>query len=434
MPKPPTSAFCARSMTLGAVLMLSCILVGKLFIAPLFSDLSEPSEQQTLRLVQDSLTQHSIFDPSRKELLLAGAAAMVNALNDPYADYVSPEDVREFKEESTGMQIGIGILLNSDAEVVFPLPNSDAALKGISPGDSLLEIDGKNVSLAASSDITSSLRGRHGTTVKLKLQRHNGDIYSVEVMRQRVPTLTVTDERIIDKEHGIAHLTITSFASSTPDEITAALQRLDTAGMQALILDLRFNLGGQLNDAIAVVSHFLRGDLVCRLRPHSGEELLKYADLQLSSHPDLPLVVLVNELSASGSEVVVAALRDHQRATSMGMRTYGKGVFQKVLSFRNPNFAIKFTAGYYLTPDGEMIEGNIGESNFSGGLLPDIVLERQNEAQCSAIRAWSHRPRVPEKYQAIVNDLFPDFQRLAPPADNWVDSAAEFLIANSQKL
>ena len=430
MSKATPTVFCARSMTLGAVLMLSCILVGKAIVAPLFHELSTPSEQLTLELVQDSLVQHSIFSPSSSDLLLAGAAGMVDSLDDPYADFIPPADIRDFKEESTGLFGGIGVMLDKDWRIIFPLPNSDTAKQGITTGDTILEIDGKNVSTMDSANITTKLSGRPGTTVGLKLRKLNGEIVERQVKRQPVPSITVSDESIIDAEHGIAHVSIKSFASSTPEELSSALQRLTALGMQALILDLRFNLGGQLQDAIDVASYFLSGEIVCRLRPHVGDEYLKYADAQLSAYPDLPVIVLVNELSASGSEVVAAALRDHQRAKLMGTRTYGKGVFQKVLSFRDPDFAIKFTAGYYSTPSGEIIESKIKDDGKPHGLLPDFELEKQTDATCNAIKLWASRIRVPEKYAAEVAELFPEYLQHPRPEDAWIDTAAQQLIAD----
>ncbi|MDE0585748.1 MAG: S41 family peptidase [Planctomycetota bacterium] len=430
MPKATPTVFCMRSMTLGAVLMLSCILVGKTIVAPLFNDLSTPSEQQTLELVQDSLEQHSIFSPSGSDLLLAGAAAMVDSLNDPYADFIPPKDIRNFKEESTGLFGGIGVMLDKDWRIIFPLPNSDTAKQGITTGDAILEIDGKNVSTMDSANITTKLSGRPGTAIGLKLRKLNGKIIERQIKRQPVPSITVSDECIINAEHGIAHVSIKSFASTTPEELGNALQRLNSLGMQALILDLRFNLGGQLQDAIDVASYFLSGEIVCRLRPHTGDEYLKYADLQLSAYPDLPLIVLVNELSASGSEVVAAALRDHQRAKLMGTRTYGKGVFQKVISFRDPKFAIKFSAGYYLTPNSEIIESNISDDGKPHGLSPDFELEKQTDEECNAIRLWANRIRVPEKYFAQVAELFPEYLQHPRPKDTWIDTAAQQLISD----
>ena len=430
MAKATPTVFCARSITLGAVLMLSCILIGKTFVAPLFHDLGTPSEQLTLELVHDSLEQHSIFSPSGSELLLAGAAAMVDSLNDPYADFIPPKDIRDFKEESTGLFGGIGVMLDRDWRIVFPLPNSDTAKQGITTGDTILEIDGKDVSTIDFTERAAELSGRPGSTVSLKLRKLNGEIVERQVKRQPVPSITVSDESIIDAEHGIAHVSIKSFASSTPDELASALQRLGVLGMQALILDLRFNLGGQLQDAIDVASYFLSGEVVCRLRPHVGEEYVKYADLKLSAYPDLPVIVLVNELSASGSEVVAAALRDHQRAKLMGTRTYGKGVFQKVISFRDPNFAIKFTAGYYLTPSGEIIESNISDDGQPHGLLPDFELEKQSDETCNAIKLWVDRIRVPEKYSAQVAELFPEYLQHPRPKDAWIDTAAQQLISD----
>lgn len=416
MAKPPPSVFCARSMTLGAVLMLSCIYLGKYIIAPLFDDLGTPAAEQTLANVQNAIATHSIYQPDSKELLLAGSKAMVESLNDPYADFISPQQVRSFKEESTGMRIGLGLLLNSESLIVFPKPNSDAAKQGILPGDKFLEIDGEDVSSATPAEILTLLDGSSNTSVDLTMQHGDGITYRCVVKRERIPALTITDERIVDAEHGIAHLTIKSFASSTPAELDSALTRLDALGMRALILDLRFNLGGQLNDAVAVVSHFLKGDIVCHLRPQVGEEYDKYADLQLSSHPDLPLLLLVNEQSASGSEVVAAALRDHDRAVLMGTQTYGKGVFQKVLSFRDPDFVIKFSAGQYLSPNGDLIADNVG-------LTPDFALDKQDEIVCSSIKSWRNRIRVPQKYTKQVENLFPDYTDVAPPADAWIDAA-----------
>jgi hypothetical protein len=114
----------------------------------------------------------------------------------------------------------------------------------------------------------------------------------------------------------------------------------------------------------------------------------------------------------------------------MGTRTYGKGVFQKVLSFRDPNFAIKFTAGYYLTPSGEIIESNISDDGQPHGLLPDFELEKQSDEACNAINLWVDRIRVPEKYSAQVAELFPEYLQHPRPKDTWIDTAAQQLISD----
>ncbi|MDP6963116.1 MAG: S41 family peptidase [Planctomycetota bacterium] len=426
MPKQSSSLFCIRSIIFGATLTLSCMAVGKYFLAPLFIDYTQSRLGNTTAHIQDSLSTHSLQQPSPGELTLAAAEAMIAVLNDPYAEFINDEALTEFKEGSTGMHIGIGVVLTSGSQIIFPKPNSDAVSQGLSPGDTILSINQHATAGLSQEQLQKLLRGKPGTKVNLSILRLDGSKYSCSVKRERVPSLTVTDERIIEPSQGIAHLSVKSFARSTPAELKAALGRLEAKGMTKLILDLRSNLGGQLNDAIQVASYFLEGQVVCHLHPQHGETVPKLADLQLSLYPDLPLLILVDQYSASGAEVVAAAMRDHQRAELMGLNTYGKGVFQKVLSFRDPDFAVKFSAGHYLSPDGHSIEQE-------GGLIPDIVLQPLSADALSAIKQWNSRVRIPHKYQAIVNELFPDYAELPPPEDEWLDAAVNYFSNHGTK-
>jgi carboxyl-terminal processing protease len=288
---------------------------------------------------------------------------------------------------------------------------------------------GKDASALRSEALTERLRGPRGSTVRLEFEHRDGARVSAELKRRPMPSGTVGDARWLDRAAGLGHIHIRSFAESTARELDAACAALLAEGaLLGLVLDLRWNTGGQLESAVEIASRFLAGGSVCTLREFGGATRELTAEPTLKRWPDLPLVLLVNSGSASGSEVLAGALRDHGAAVLVGERTYGKGIFQEVYRFRDGQFVLKFTAGEYLTPAGRALEGHLRPGLGPGGLEPDLPVAA-DPAQTAAIRRWQQVNWPPSALRAEVDEVFPGHFPFEPPADRVLDAALRLLQA-----
>lgn len=430
MPQRTLPALHPAGVALGVVLCAAGVLLVERFVGPLLLRSTESPEEQTLTAVHRLLAREYVEprDPEWESWLLRRAVqGMVEGLDDPYTYFIDgPQGLEELAEESTGRLEGIGVILDSaSATVRWPQPGGPAEQAGIRPGDLILAVDGKAAAEFTPEDLRQAIKGAPGTRVLLEIQRPAAEPVPaerlpVEVVRGSVPTGTVNKVEMLDRPLGIGSLHISSFASSTPAELDAALSTLQEQGLRALVLDLRYNAGGLLPAAVQVAARFLHGGLVCTLYSRSHPTDARNADPSQSKAADLPLVVLMNGHSASGSEVLAGALRDHGAAVLAGERSYGKGVFQQVYPFRDEGFAFKFTAGYYVTPGGRVLEGHI-DPDRSGGLEPDLPVPASEEQSASLYR-WLRSEEPPPQYRAEVLRLFPDAAP-ARPADPVLDAA-----------
>ncbi len=416
-----------KSVLFGAFWAVAGILVTEAWIGPLLTDRAQPSSQQRLSRVHAVVAAEYVEPRDPAELARAGVRGIVDSLEDPYASFVGPEGMRSFREESDGTLVGIGAMLGLNSDVLYPLPGGPAEAAGLRPGDRFLELDGEDLSEQPVDYLLDALRGPEGSVVQLRMQNTEGTEYDTEITRGRVPTVTVGDIRMLDEEAGIAHVHVRSFARTTVLELDAALESLEQRGMRSLVLDLRFNRGGQLSSAVSIAARFLDGDLVCTLRDRNSSGGQRVAARVDSRWPDLPIVVLVNGWSASGSEVVAAALRDHGRAAVVGERTYGKGIYQHVYQDDGGDFAIKFTAGYYVTPSGRVLEDHLAREQ-AGRIEPDVEV-LLDEGQSNSLQSWLARNAPPEEYRERFAELYPEMADATPPDDRQLRAATALLQA-----
>lgn len=413
------------SLLFGAFWAAVGILLTQSFLGPTIVELSRPEEEQMLALVHRRLAEEYVIPKDAQWLMQRGVDGMIQSLEDPYSTFIGPEDMRRFHEESSGMLVGIGVMMNGNGTVLYPQPGGNAEKLGLRPGDTFLTIDGEDVRNEVMNQLRERLRGEPGSAVTVELQHVNGERTTVTIERGSVPTLTVGDVRLLDRESGIGHIHVRSFARSTADEFDRAMLRLEEMGMRALVLDLRWNIGGQLDAAVDIASRFLPGGLICTLQSRVNGPSSRYGNAEDATHLGLPLVVLINEWSASGSEVLAAALRERGAAVLVGQRSYGKGVYQEVFDFPSGSFAIKFTAGYYLTPRGKILEYHLGDQ-FAGGLEPDLTVVHAPEEEAS-IKAWQGRNPPPQRYREEYERLFPVAANVAPPKDSSLEVAHRLL-------
>lgn len=417
------------SVLFGAFWTALGLLAAEQWLGPFLARRAMPPEEGTLVGVHRTLRGHAVLAHDAEELARSGASGMIAGLADPYARFVGPDELDAFHLESSGTYVGIGAMLHPDGRILFPIAAGPAEEAGLRPGDRVLAVDGRDVSAWNSDALAGVLRGPRGSTAALELRRRDGGLESVQVRRRPVPAGTLGDARWLDRGAGVAHVLIRSFAESTVRELDETLERLAAeAPLRGLALDLRWNTGGQLESAVGIAARFLRGGTVCTLRNRDGVEQVRRADVALSRWPELPLVLLINGASASGSEVLSAALRDHGAAVLIGERSYGKGIYQEVYDFAAAGFVMKFTAGVYFTPAGRALEGHLRPEMAPGGLEPDLRVPASPEQE-AAVHGWHWTNRPPPAWRAEVDEAFPGYFPSQPPPDPVADAALALLRA-----
>ncbi|MGN6169535.1 MAG: S41 family peptidase [Solirubrobacteraceae bacterium] len=325
------------------------------------------------RLMQDvvSLLQRDYYRPlSTDQLVNKGIAGAVASLNDPYSHYFNPGDYRTFMNQSNPHLSGIGVDVLPDSQglrIVGVFPGSPAARAGLTSGT--LIVKGCSRSLTGhSADIDSSLnRGTAGTPVTLTVVT-TGRRREVTMTRANI-VVPVASGRVISS-HGvkIGYVQLTSFTEGAGSELQAQVKRVLRAGARGLILDLRENGGGLLDQAVAVASIFIPdGTIVSTDGRSQPRQVYLAKGGAIASHQ--PMVVLVDHGTASAAEIVTAALKDRHRALVVGTRTYGKGVFQEIDPLPNGG-ALDFTVGEYFTPDGQNLGG--GGVRRGKGVAPNV--------------------------------------------------------------
>jgi len=310
---------------------------------------------------RDNLDQHEISQGAIK--------GMMEALDDPYSSYLDAETYElglsglEGEIEGIGAQVGIR---EEKLTVISPIPDSPAAQAGIKADDVILEVDGETTAGMSLVEAVLKIRGPKGTTVSLLIQhKDETEPVKIEIVRTTIELPSVALQMMED----FAHLRITHFSRRTPTELLSALNDIDQAKAKGIILDLQGNPGGILEAVIEVASHFLKSGVVLKVVDNRGEQaVLEVKSKEVVS--ELPMVVLVNEFSASGSEVLAGALQDHGRATVAGNVTFGKGSVNVPRQLQDGS-GIYITTARWLTPDGRRIEGE--------GIEPDIVLDLEGE-------------------------------------------------------
>ncbi len=304
------------------------------------------------------------------QLSQAAIEGMVELLDDPYTSFLESEAFQLSFGDLEGKYEGIGAevaIRGEQLTVIAPFANSPAAEAGVRAGDVILEIDGEPTEGLGLMEAVARVRGPEGTQVRL-LILHPGETEPVEivVVRGEIPISSVFFEMRGD----IAYISIDQFTEKTNEELTPVLEAIAAEAATGIILDLRGNPGGQLNAVVDVASRFLEeGLVVVSIRDNKGNEEVIRAGHQPST-TDLPVVVLVDGFSASGSEVLAGAFQDHGRAAIVGATTFGKGSVNLMYELADGS-GLYITAARWLTPDGNLIEGE--------GIVPDVPLALSGE-------------------------------------------------------
>jgi carboxyl-terminal processing protease len=316
----------------------------------------------------EGILQENFYQPVERSDLENGAIeGLVNSLADPYSAYMDPEDYQDYVEHhEQGSYVGVGVLLEpKDGRliVVHPLEDSPASEAGIEAGDEVTAIDGESVEGRVDGEAAAMIRGDEGTTVVLTIRRGEEE-FDMALERRKLDLPIVTDEMLERGGRRIGYIRLDQFTLDSGAKVRGSLDRLAGEGAQAVILDLRNNGGGLLDEAVNVASVFIEDGTVVTVRDRDEHEDVYEA--RGDANEDIPLVVLVNGFTASASEIVAGAVKDDGRGELVGSRTFGKGVVQNLRPLSNGG-AIKFTSGVYFTPAGTSINDI--------GIEPDVPAE-----------------------------------------------------------
>lgn len=306
------------------------------------------------------------------EALIEGAIkGYVSALGDPYTTYYTKEEMDELMEETTGNYVGIGIYMTLDIDnnaiyVVKPMEDSPAEEAGIQAGDLITKVDGKEYSGEELDQASNAIKGEEGTTVKLEILR-DGETQELEVERRKIVVSHIVEKKF----DNVGYLLIEDFDGGCAKEFEEKYKELESQGIDRLIIDLRNNGGGVVDEAVSIADMLLdKDDTILITKDKKGNE-----EITKSEHNPtitMPVVVLTNGYSASASEILVGALQDNERATIVGTKTYGKGVIQEVDRL-NDGSGLKITIEEYYTP-------NKNEIN-KVGIEPDEEIDLSNEVK-----------------------------------------------------
>lgn len=307
-------------------------------------------------------------DVDQEKLILGAEKGLIQSLGDPYSEYYTKEEFNLLKEQTQGSFVGIGIYMSGNDEdnvvVKSVIKDYPAEKSGLKSGDIILKVDGEEVKYSQSSLTASKIKGKAGTSVVLTIKRGDKQ-FDVTVKREEIVVASVKNEV---KDDNIGYVQITSFDKNTYKEFKQAVSSLQKKNVKSLIIDLRDNPGGLLDVCVDIADYLLGEGTIVYTKDNNGDTQYYKSD---EKKVDLPIVVLINENSASASEILTAAIVDNKAGIAVGTTSYGKGLVQSVREF-NDGTGYKLTTAQYYTPNGDYINKQ--------GIKPNIV-EKNKEKQ-----------------------------------------------------
>lgn len=326
---------------------------------------------QKLMLLEEGIDEYYLGDVDEAALEDSLYHGLVDGLDDPYSTYYSEEELEEVMESAEGIYYGIGAYIGLDTasgycKITKVMDGTPAMEAGLQAEDIIVEVNGEDMWGITTSEIVTYIKGPENTTVDLTIYREGElDYLDITVERRKIETPTVVYEM---DENKIATIQITQFDEVTTDQFKDSLKQAEQEGMKALVLDLRDNPGGSLATVVDIAGELLPKGLVVYTEDKAGERNEYKSDGK--NEIQVPVVVLVNENSASASEILAGAIQDYKKGTILGTTTFGKGIVQKIFPMSDGS-ALKLTISHYYTPAGNDIHGV--------GIVPDEELELDKE-------------------------------------------------------
>jgi len=311
-----------------------------------------------------------VEDVDSKKLIYGAMKGMLSSLDD-YSQFMEPEEFNEIKEETKGEFGGVGIeisLKDGILTIITPIAGSPAESAGIKAGDKIVRIEGKTTKNMSLNNAVKQMRGKPGTELKLTIWREKDEkIMEITTKRAIIKIQSIRKAGLLEDK--IGYIRLVEFQENTARDLEDALKKLESQGMDALILDLRNNPGGLLEGAIEVAKKFLpKETTIVSIKGRNQNQNMVFKSDGKTTRPGYPLIVIVNEGSASASEIVAGAVQDNKRGLILGTKTFGKASVQTVIPLKDGS-ALRFTTAYYYTPSGKLIKNE--------GIMPNAVVEYQ---------------------------------------------------------
>ena len=358
-----------KKVVIAAVLVVTIISAGFVVGKWKISSVDAEEGYEELKVFTEALSlirKNYVEDVKPKDLIYGAIKGMLSSL-DPHSAFMTPDQYKEMQVDTKGEFGGLGIQIGSKDRmltVIAPLEDTPAYKAGIKSGDKIIKINSEFTKDMGLHDAVSKMRGVPGTSVKITIMREGWkETKEFTITREIIKIKSVKSKLL---EDGIGYVKITQFQEQTSSDLSAAIDNLTKEKVNSLILDLRNNPGGLLNSAVDVSSQFLpSGKLVVFIKDRKGDKI-EYKSNRHKTEFDLPMIVLVNQGSASASEIVAGALKDWNKAVLVGTQTFGKGSVQSVVPLGDGS-ALRLTTARYYTPKGTSIQ--------STGITPDILVK-----------------------------------------------------------
>jgi len=363
--------FLAKSVKLIYLIIfffLLCVLGLKLEPLKVYAQ-EKYAELQNFSKVLNIIQQYYVDAVDSKKLIQGAMKGMLKEL-DPHTNYMPPEVFKDFENETSGEFGGIGIeisVVNGILTIISPIEDTPAWIAGIKPGDKIISINGqttKNVSLVEASLM---MRGKNNEVIQLSVIRGNEE--KAREFKIKRGVVKIKSVKSVDLENGYLYVKITSFIENTSKDLEAVLTEAEKKSdkIKGIILDLRKNPGGLLEQAIKVSDLFLKEGIIVSTNGRTAEQQEISRASGKAKYPDVPVIVMMNEYSASASEIVAGALQDNKRALILGEKSFGKGSVQSIIKLGDGS-ALKLTIARYYTPSGKSIQAE--------GISPDVEIEQ----------------------------------------------------------
>ncbi|HLR18312.1 MAG TPA: S41 family peptidase [Staphylococcus sp.] len=322
------------------------------------------AEMKKVQEVYKTLNNEYYKNTDSEKLSEAAINGMVKNLNDPYSDYMTKKETKSFNEDVSGDFVGIGAEMQQKGdkiEITSPMKSSPAEKAGIQPKDVVTKVDGKSIKGLPLEAIVKKIRGKKGTDVTLTINR-GGQTHDITIERDKIHVKSVEYE----KQKGVGVFTINKFQESTASELKTSILKAHKDGVSKIVLDLRNNPGGLLDEAVKMANIFIdKGKTIVQLEKGDHKEKITASNDALKEAKDMDVSILVNKGSASASEVFTGAMMDYDKAKVYGTKTFGKGIVQTTHEF-NDGSLLKFTNMKWLTPKSHYIHNK--------GIKPDVKL------------------------------------------------------------
>jgi carboxyl-terminal processing protease len=381
------------SLGIGLFLLFSLVIISDKAIQGVVEKEAEIYEQVKLLTEVFTLIRDNYVEPVEAKKLIYGACEGMVSKLDPFSQFMDPAAHEMMKSETEGKFGGLGIRIairEGVLTVVTPLPGTPAYELGILPGDIIMKIEGKDTKDITLSQAVEFLRGTPGTKVTISILREGvKDLIDFTITRAVVKIESVPDARMLTDK--IGYIELSEFSKDTPYEFDKVWKKLEKQGMKDLILDLRYNPGGLLTTAVEICKNFIGDEkLIVYTQGRGEQQAIKFFAEKKAKHEKLPLVILVNKGSASGSEIVAGCIQDWKRGVVLGEKTFGKASVQSLMPLSDGS-GLRLTTAKYYTPAGRSIH--------DVGITPDIIVEVSVEIMTELMKQREKIYGLPEEAQ-----------------------------------